>query len=69
VNPVKTKLTNDFIGKYAILKRGFSKGLIGVIQKNETGLGVAEFLHVTKSDMKSGVMFQEDIEVVDIEVD
>lgn len=66
---MKTKLTNEFIGKYAILNRGFSKGLIGIIQKNETGLGVTKFLHVTKSGMQSGVMFQEDIEVVNIEVE
>lgn len=61
---MKTKLTDDFIGKYAILKRGYASGLVGIIRKNDTGLGVSEFLHITKSEMCSGIMYQEDIEVV-----
>jgi hypothetical protein len=64
---MKTKLTNDYLGKYAILNRGYAKGLVGVIQKNDTGLGVAEFLHVTYSEIRTGIMYEEDILVVDIE--
>lgn len=64
---MKTGLTNDFIGKYAILKRGYAKGLVGVIQKNDSGLGVAKFLHVTYSEIRTGIMYEEDILVVDIE--
>jgi hypothetical protein len=31
---IKTKITDEFIGKYAKLKVGFASGLIGLIEKN-----------------------------------
>jgi hypothetical protein len=63
---IKTKITDEFIGKYAKLKVGFASGLIGLIEKNVEGIGVSPYIHVTKSGIKTGVIFQEDIEVVEI---
>lgn len=60
----KTKITDDFVGKYAVLKRGIASGLIGVIEKNTTGKGSSPYMHVTKTGIKTGVMFQEDVELV-----
>jgi hypothetical protein len=61
---IKTKLTDEFIGKYAKLKHGFASGLIGIIEKNNTGVGVSSYVHVTKSGIKTGIIFKEDVELV-----
>jgi hypothetical protein len=63
---MKTKITDDFLGKLAKLKVGFASGLIGIIEKNTSGVGVSPYIHATKSGIKTGVIFQEDIEIVEI---
>lgn len=62
---IKTKITDDFVGKYAVLKHGFASGLIGIIQKNTAGTGVSPYVHITKSGIRTGVVFKEDIELVE----
>lgn len=62
---IKTKLTDDFVGKYAKLNYGMASGLIGIIEKNTTGKGVSPYLHVTKTGIKTGVMFQDDIKLIE----
>lgn len=62
----KTKLTDEFLGKYGILKRGFASGLVGIVEKNISGYGVCEYVHVTKSEIRTGIMFVDDIEIVEI---
>lgn len=64
---MRKKLTDDYVGKYAKLKYGFAGGLIGKIEKNTTRMGVSPYVHITKSGMRTGVTFQDDIELVDIE--
>lgn len=63
---MKDKITDDFLGKYAKLKNGFAKGLVGLIEKNTTGLGTTPYVHVTKSGIKTGIRFQDEIEIVEL---
>lgn len=57
---MRKKLTDDYVGKYAKLKYG-----IGKIEKNTAGTGVSPYVHITKSGIRTGVTFQDDIELVD----
>lgn len=59
---MKTKLTDDYIGKTAILKKGFFAGLTGTIEKSKSG--VSPYVLVLKTGGRVGVVFCEDVEVV-----
>lgn len=62
------KLTEEIIGTYAKMLQGFGSGLIGKIERNETGIGVSPYVHVTKSGLRTGVMFAEQIEIIETDV-
>jgi hypothetical protein len=61
---LQKRLTDEVIGKMAILTRGYAKGLIGILEPNLTGIGVAPYLHVTKSEIRTGVIYHKDIELL-----
>jgi hypothetical protein len=62
VTRLKTKLTDDYIGKTVVLKKGFFAGLTGTIERSRSG--VSPYVFVMKTGGRVGVMFREDIEVV-----
>jgi hypothetical protein len=60
---LRTKLTDDYIGKTVVLKKGFFAGLTGTIERNRSG--ILPYVFVMKTGGRVGVMFCEDVEVVD----
>jgi len=62
------ELTDDYIGKLAILKIGFAKGLVGVIKKNDMGVGVSPYYHEA-ADIRTGISFTTDVEIIGEELE
>lgn len=64
---MKNELDN-YIGQFATKKRGFFSGLIGIIEKNESGLGRCKHALVFKDGSKVGISKLDDIELCDGEI-